>query len=109
MLIHVYYTTASYTCTSNVVILRIILCWISIEYDNIGFLENQNNSNHRGLQVGSKLEVEHKRRKILRVGGAEYPTVREARVKILRPRPLCVKPRPFLHDRGCYNKFLDEK
>ena len=51
----------------------------------------------------------HRRRKILRVGGAEYPTAREARAKILRPRPLCVKPRPFLHDRGCYHKFLDEK
>ena len=29
--------------------------------------------------------------------------------EILRPRPLCVKPRPFLHDRHCYREFLDEK
>ena len=51
----------------------------------------------------------HRRRKILEVGGAEYPIAREARAKILRPRPLYVKPRPFLHDRGCYHEFLDEK
>ena len=51
----------------------------------------------------------HRRRKILKVGGAEYPIAREARAKILRPRPLHVKPRPFLHDRGCYHEFLGEK
>ena len=51
----------------------------------------------------------HRRRKILEVGGAEYPIAREARAKILRPRPLYVKPRPFLHDLGCYHEFLDEK
>ena len=51
----------------------------------------------------------HRRRKILEVGGAEYPIAREARAKILRPRPLYVKPRPFLYDRGCYHEFLDEK
>ena len=28
---------------------------------------------------------------------------------MLRPRPLCVKPRPFLYDRGCYHEFLGEK
>ena len=33
---------------------------------------------------------EHRRRKILRVGGAEYPTVREARAKIFTTTPtLC--------------------
>ena len=53
--------------------------------------------------------VLHRRRKILKVGGAEYPIAREARAKILRPRPLHVKPRPFLHDRGCYHEFLGEK
>ena len=53
--------------------------------------------------------VYHRRRKILKVGGAEYPIAREARAKILRPRPLHVKPRPFLHDRGCYHEFLGEK
>ena len=51
----------------------------------------------------------HRRRKILKVGGAEYPIAREARAKFLRPRPLHVKPRPFLHDRGCYHEFLGEK
>ena len=51
----------------------------------------------------------HRRRKILKVGGAEYPIARETRAKILRPRPLHVKPRPFLHDRGCYHEFLGEK
>ena len=51
----------------------------------------------------------HRRRKILKVGGAEYPIARKARAKILRPRPLHVKPRPFLHDRGCYHEFLGEK
>ena len=51
----------------------------------------------------------HRRRKIFEVGGAEYPIAREARAKILRPRPLYVKPRPFLYDRGCYHEFLDEK
>ena len=51
----------------------------------------------------------HRRRKILKVGGAEYPIAREARAKILRSRPLHVKPRPFLHDRGCYHEFLGEK
>ena len=51
----------------------------------------------------------HRCRKILKVGGAEYPIAREARAKILRPRPLHVKPRPFLHDRCCYHEFLGEK
>ena len=51
----------------------------------------------------------HRRRKILKVGGAEYQIAREARTKFLRPRPLHVKPRPFLHDRGCYHEFLGEK
>ena len=48
----------------------------------------------------------HRRRK---VGGAEYPSAREARAKILRQHPFCVKPRPFWHDRGCYHEFLGEK
>ena len=51
----------------------------------------------------------HRRRKILKVGGAEYPIVRKVCTKNLRPRPLHVQPRPFLHDRGCYHEFLDEK
>ena len=42
---------------------------------------------------------------MLKVRWAQYLVARE----ILRPRPLCVKPRPFLHDRDCYCKFLDEK
>ena len=29
--------------------------------------------------------------------------------EILRPRPLCVIPRPCLHDRDCYHECLDEK
>ena len=45
----------------------------------------------------------------MKVGGAEYPIAREVCTKNLRPRPLHVQPRPFLHDRGCYHEFLDEK
>ena len=45
----------------------------------------------------------------MKFGGAEYPIAREARAKFLRPRPLHVKPRPFLYDRGCYHEFLGEK
>ena len=44
-----------------------------------------------------------------KVGWAQYLVVREARAKFFRPRPFCVKPRPFLHDRHCYREFLDEK
>ena len=40
----------------------------------------------------------HGRRKMLKVGWAQYPVACEVRAKFLRPRPLCVKPRPFLHD-----------
>ena len=38
-------------------------------------------------------------RKILKVGGAKDMIARSARAKIFRPRPLWVKPRPFLNDR----------
>ena len=51
----------------------------------------------------------HRRRKMLKVGWAQYPVARKVRAKFLRPRPLCDKPRPFLHDRDCYREFLDEK
>ena len=40
--------------------------------------------------------LRHRRRKILKVGGAKYIIAREARAKISRPRLLWVKPRPFL-------------
>ena len=50
--------------------------------------------------------VYHRRRKIWKVGGgAEYPIVREK----FTTTPTCVKSRPFLHDWGCYHKFLGEK
>ena len=51
----------------------------------------------------------HRCRKILKIGGAEYPIAREVRAKNLRPRPFCVKPRQFLRDQGCYHEFLSEK
>ena len=56
-----------------------------------------------------QLYTVHWRRKILKVRWAQYPVAHEARVKFLQTRPLCVKQRPFLHDRDCYREFLNEK
>ena len=44
----------------------------------------------------SERRSRHRRRKILKVGGAKDMIVR---AKNFRPRPLQVKPRPFLNDR----------
>ena len=49
--------------------------------------------------------LRHRRRKIWKVGGAEYPIAHEN----FMTTPTCVKPHSFLHDRGCYHEFLSEK
>ena len=64
------------------------------------------------LKMGLRLlsfDSTHIQLAMFKVGWAQYPVACEARAKFLRPRPLCVKPCPFLHDRDCYHKFLDEK
>ena len=45
---------------------------------------------------------------MLKFGWAQYAVARQACAKFLRPRPLCVKSRPSLHDRDCYREFLNE-
>ena len=40
----------------------------------------------------------HRRRKILKVMGAKNLIAHRARAEMSRPRPLLLKPRPFLHD-----------
>ena len=44
-----------------------------------------------------------------KVGAYEYPIACEAHMKILRPCPQCVKPRPFLYHHSCYHEFFSKK
>ena len=63
--------------------------------------------------IGAEIAaIRHRRRKILKTGGAQYTVARIARAKNFRPRPLMVKPRPFLHDRSYCDhaaRVLDER
>ena len=67
-------------------------------------IESYNELRLSFLNIGSAIKSRyfpgHRRRKILKIGGAQYTIARVARAKNFRPRPLMVKTRPFLHDRS---------